>query len=444
MTAQPSAAGHRSMRKVAIASMTGTVVEFYDFFIFSTAAVTVFNVLFYPELGPAAGTLLALSSAGVAFVARPLGAIIFGHFGDRLGRKRVLVVSMLLMGFSTVAVGLMPTAATIGVAAPIALIVLRIAQGLAVGGEWAGAILLATESAPSNRRGFYALYPQLGPSLGFALSTATFLITSLTMSEEAFLSWGWRLPFLLSAVLIAVGLYVRLSLEETPVFQQSTRSKGLPVVEVFRHRAREVVLGAGAATAVLAFFGMAATFMISYGTAQVGLPRTEVLLAGLCGGLFFALATVGGAYWSDRVGRRRVVLTAAGAAIVVGLALFPIVDIGTTFTFGLGLALAFGVTGLGYGPLGAQLAEIFPPQYRYTGAGVAYNIAGILGAAATPVVATPILNNIGSTAVGVLLALIATASLLCVVALPETRDESTSPTDSGVIAQDGGRFNAGG
>ncbi len=414
--------GRRGMRRIAVASMVGTVVEFYDFFIFSTAAATVFNRLFFPELGAAAGAAVAFTTAGVAFVARPFGSVIFGHFGDRVGRKTTLVTSMLLMGVSTVAVGLLPTAAAIGVAAPIALVVLRIGQGLAVGGEWAGALLLATESAPAHRRGYYALFPQLGPSLGFVLSTTTFLVTSATMSEEAFLGWGWRIPFLLSALLIGVGLYVRLSLEETPVFRTATGRRAIPVVELFRRQWREVALGAGAATVVLAFFGMGATFLLNYGVADLGLPRPTVLIAGAVGGAVFGLTTVLGSIWCDRVGRRRVLIFGGVLAIAVGVVLFPILDLATPLAFGVGLALAFGVTGLGYGPLGAQLAELFPTRYRYTGAGVAYNIAGVFGAAATPIVAAPLLAGAGSLAVGLLLALIAVMSFLCVLAIPETRD----------------------
>src|SRR4051812_20369355 len=234
------------MRRIAIASMTGTVIEFYDFFIYGTAAALVFNKVFFPELGAAAGTALALATFGVAFVARPFGSVLFGHFGDRLGRKRTLVTTLLLMGGSTLAIGLLPTTGAIGIAAPILLVLLRILQGLAVGGEWAGATLLTAENSPAKTRGMYALFPQLGPSLAFALASATFLTTALTMSSEAFLAWGWRVPFIASVVLVAVGLYVRLAITETAAFMARDKTPGtrMPVAEVLSTHPRRVLLGA--------------------------------------------------------------------------------------------------------------------------------------------------------------------------------------------------------
>ena len=297
----------RSMRRIAMASMTGTVIEFYDFFIYGTAAALVFNKVFFPQLGAAAGTALALATFGVAFVARPFGSILFGHFGDRLGRKGTLVTTMMVMGFSTLAIGLMPTTATIGVAAPIILVVLRVLQGLAVGGEWAGATLLTAENSPAKNRGKYALYPQLGPSVAFALASATFLVTALTMSSEAFAAWGWRVPFIASIVLVGVGLFVRLKLEETAVFQEKKVAAGstkLPIVEVFTTRPMAVLLGAGSTTAVFAFFYIGVTYLTTYGTTELQLPRTTVLALGIVGGLTFAATTVASAILSDRLGRR--------------------------------------------------------------------------------------------------------------------------------------------
>ncbi|MEQ3554052.1 MFS transporter [Pseudonocardia nematodicida] len=423
----------RSMRRIALASMTGTVIEFYDFFIYGTAAALVFNVVFFPELGAAAGTALALATFGVAFVARPFGSILFGHFGDRLGRKGTLVTTLLLMGFSTLAIGLLPTTGTIGVLAPVLLVVLRILQGLAVGGEWAGATLLTAENAPVKARGKYALYPQLGPSVAFALASATFLTTALTMSNEAFVAWGWRVPFIASVLLVGVGLYVRLALEETSSFTRSKPAKGagkLPIAEVFATRSRAVLLGAGSTTAVFAFFYIGVTYLTSYGTQQMGLPRPTVLAMGILGGTVFACTTIFGAIWSDRIGRRRMVVLGNIASVGAGIVAFPIIDIGTAWSFGLGLCVVLGVVGFAYGPIGAQLPELFPTRFRYTGAGIAYNLAGVLGGGVVPLISAAVVPIWGSLAIGLLLAGVSLLSLVCTLALPHTDASSLAAQDA--------------
>jgi MFS family permease len=419
------------MSRIAIASMTGTVIEFYDFFIYGTAAALVFNKVFFPSLGAAAGTALALATFGVAFVARPFGSVLFGHFGDKLGRKRTLVTTLLLMGLSTLAIGLLPTTGAIGVAAPILLVLLRILQGLAVGGEWAGATLLTAENSPGKTRGKFALFPQLGPSLAFALASATFLVTALTMSNEAFLAWGWRVPFIGSVVLVAVGLYVRLAITETAAFmaREKTTSTRMPVMEVLSTHTGRVLLGAGSTMAVFAFFYIGVTYLTSYGTQELGLPRTTVLAMGIIGGLVFAATTIVGAILSDRVGRRKMIIIGNASAIVGGIVAFPILDIGTPWAFGLGLSVVLGVVGIAYGPQGAQLPELFPTHYRYTGAGMAYNLAGVLGGGVVPLVATALVAGLGSSlAIGVLLAGLSVISLLCTIALPDTNAESITST----------------
>jgi MFS family permease len=419
------------MRRIAIASMTGTVIEFYDFFIYGTAAALVFNKVFFPSLGAAAGTALALATFGVAFVARPFGSVLFGHFGDKLGRKRTLVTTLLVMGLSTLAIGLLPTTGAIGIAAPILLVLLRILQGLAVGGEWAGATLLTAENSPGKMRGKYALFPQLGPSLAFALASATFLTTALTMSNEAFLAWGWRVPFIGSVVLVAVGLYVRLAITETAAFmaREKTTSTRMPVMEVLSTHTGRVLLGAGSTMAVFAFFYIGVTYLTSYGTQELGLPRTTVLAMGIIGGLVFAATTIVGAILSDRVGRRKMIIIGNASAIVGGIIAFPILDIGTAWAFGLGLSVVLGVVGIAYGPQGAQLPELFPTHYRYTGAGLSYNLAGVLGGGVVPLIATALVAGLGSSlAIGVLLAGLSVISLLCTIALPDTNAESISST----------------
>jgi metabolite-proton symporter len=424
-----TAAPRNKMGRVAFASLIGTTIEFYDFFIYGTAAALVFESVFFPALGTAAGTAAAFATFGVAFVARPFGSIVFGHFGDRLGRKKTLVATLLLMGMATVAVGLLPSTESIGAAAPVLLVALRICQGVAVGGEWAGATLLTAENAPSQRRGRYALFPQLGPSLAFMLSSATFLVTTLSMSETSFATWGWRIPFLTSIVLVAVGLYVRLKITESAVFTEAKRSRKatkLPIAAVLSRQPREVLLGAGAVVMTFAFFYVGMTYLTSYGVEQLGLSLSTVLGIGIVAGLMFAITTILGSIASDRLGRRKVIMTASVLAIPVALALFPILDLGTPVAFALGMCLPLAVVGFGYGPAGALLPEIFATSYRYTGAGIAYNLAGVLGGGLTPVVGAALAGAFGGTAIGLYLAAIGLVSLLSMLALPESKDNSLS------------------
>lgn len=415
------------MRRVAIASLMGTTIEFYDFFIFGTAAALVFSKVFFPGLGTAAGTAASFATFGVAFIARPFGAVLFGHFGDRIGRKRTLVTTLLMMGLATVMIGLLPTAATIGAAAPILLITLRIFQGLAMGGEWAGAVLLTTEHAPPGQRGRYSMFPQLGPSLAFGLTSTTFLITALTMSEEAFLAYGWRIPFVSSFVLVAIGFYMRLKIEETPVFKDATHQRklvGNPLVAVTRKQPREVLLAGGALTSMFAFFYIGGTYLMSYGTGQLQLDRTTVLMIGIPVSLFFMLTTAVAGIQSDRFGRRKVIIGGNIAGVLIGLVLFPLVDIGTPLAFGIGMALMLGIVGVALGPTGAYLPEIFATEYRYTGAGMGYNLAGIFGGALAPMLAASLASSYGGYAIGLMLSVTAILSLVCVLALKETRGQA--------------------
>ncbi|WP_214369476.1 MFS transporter [Pseudonocardia sp. H11422] len=422
------------MKRVAVASCVGTTIEFYDFFIYGTAAALVFPTVFFPALGAAAGTVASFATFAVAFVARPLGAIIFGHFGDRIGRKRTLISTLLLMGIATVLIGLLPGAATIGVAAPILLVALRFAQGFAVGGEWAGATLLTAEYAPPGQRGKYALFPQLGPAIAFFLSSGTFLASGLILGydNETFLDYGWRIPFIVSILLVAVGLYVRLAIEETPVFKQAQQSKApavatqAPFVEAIRVQYREILLGAGASTLFFAFFYMGTAYLTSYGTSPTGanLSRPLVLGLGMVSSVFFAAAIVAASIYSDRFGRRKVIMLSTGIAVPWALVMFPVLDIGTAAAFGIGLTVTLVIFGISYGPLGAFLPELFQTRYRYTGAGLAYNVAGVLGGAVPPLVAGPLATSFGSIAIGVMLAVIAVFSFVCTKVLAETRGKT--------------------
>lgn len=422
-----------SMRRVATASCIGTTIEYYDFFIYGTAAALVFPTIFFPALGSTAGTVASFATFAVAFGARPLGAVLFGHFGDRIGRKRTLVSTLLLMGVSTVLIGLLPTAAAIGVVAPILLVVLRFLQGLAVGGEWAGANLLAAEHAPPGRRGFYAVFPQLGPAIAFALSSATFLISDVALgtTDETFLQFGWRIPFVLSGALVVVGLWMRLSIEETPVFRAEqkagTTSRSLPFVDVLRVQSREVLLAAGLMSVLFGFFYMGTAYLTAYGTDPEGaaLDRRTVLAIGIVAALVLAVATIVGGLWSDRIGRRRVILFSGALALGWSLVLFPLLDTGSAVAFGAGVIGTLGIFGIAFGPVGAFLPELFQTRFRYTGAGAGYNLGGVLGGAVPPLLAPGLIERHGSIAVGVMLAVLALISIGSTLLLRETAQRVT-------------------
>ncbi|WP_446045431.1 MFS transporter [Streptomyces olivaceus] len=414
------------MRKVAAASFMGTVIEFYDFGIYATAAALVFADTFFPALGEHAGTVVSYATLGVAFVARPVGSIVFGHFGDRLGRKRTLIATMSIMGAATVLIGLLPTAAAIGVAAPVALVVLRIAQGLAAGGEWAGAALFTSEHSPQGRRGFWAMFTNLGGAFANILALGTFLITGLYMSDETFASWGWRLPFVLSFLLVVVGLFIRLRIEETPAFAAQAKrpraeSDGLPFKDAVVHQWREILLGAGSLVMAFSLGYIGIAFLTNYGTATLDLPRPQVLGAGMFGNLLNCLAIISGGILTDRFGRRRILLIANIVGIPWALALFPLLDTGGLGAFWVGMSVTFLIAGVGFGVAGSFLSELFHTRYRYTAAGLAYSLAGVLGGAVPPLVAATLIDGYGSLVFGIFLAVYCLVGLLCTLALRETR-----------------------
>ncbi|MEV0849036.1 MFS transporter [Streptomyces sp. NPDC049954] len=415
------------MRRVAVASFIGTAIEFYDFYVYGTAAALALNAAFFPTLSPVNATLASFSTYAVAFVARPLGSLVFGHFGDRVGRKSVLVASLLLMGLSTACVGLLPGYGTLGVWAPVLLVLLRFLQGVGLGGEWGGAALLAVEHAPRGRRGLFAAFPQLGPSVGFFAATGIFWALSATLDDEAFRAWGWRVPFLLSFLLVAVGLFVRLRISETPVFakvmadQEASRA---PALEVFRRHPREILLGAGGMVVAYGLFYTATTYCLSYGTGTLGIPRNTMLVASLVACLFLAAGTWIAATRSDGAGRRRLVLAGSALAAVWGLVLFPLLDTGRPLLVALALGGALFCMGVVYGPMGAYLPELFGARVRYSGASFAYNLGGVLGGAVAPLVATRLQSAFGSASVGWYVSAMAVVSLLCVLALPETRERA--------------------
>jgi len=413
-----------SPTRILLASLAGTAIEFFDFYIYATAAVLVFPKLFFPPADPAAATLQSLATFSLAFFARPLGSIAFGHFGDRIGRKATLVAALLTMGLSTVAVGLLPTYAMIGVAAPLLLALCRFGQGFGLGGEWGGAVLLATENAPSGKRDWYGMFPQLGAPIGFLFSGGIFLILTKFLDDSAFLSWGWRLPFLASSILVLVGLYVRLNITETPAFLEISSCGGpaeVPVFDLLRRHLRRVTLATFAAVATFVIFYLLIVFSLSWGTSRLGYSRQAFLLLQLAGVVFFALSIPSSAWLASRIGRKNSLLLATVAILLYGLGFGPLFSSGTPGVVAT-LVLGFLLMGATYAPLGTFLAELFPVRVRYTGASIAFNIAGILGASLTPYLATSIAMSRGLGAVGLCLSGMAAVSLFSLLLLPAERE----------------------
>jgi metabolite-proton symporter len=427
MTVHPVAAGQpvNSPRQVLFASLIGTAIEFFDFYIYATAAVLVFPKLFFPATDPALATLSSLATFAIAFFARPIGSALFGHFGDRVGRKTTLVAALLTMGLSTVAIGLLPTYATIGIAASVLLAFCRFGQGLGLGGEWGGAVLLAIENAPPGRRAWYGMFPQLGAPVGFVCSGGIFLLLSAWLTDDQFFSFGWRIPFLASAALVVVGLYVRLAIHETPVFREAiTRRERVkvPMLVVFRDYPKALIVGILIALATFVLFYLMTVFALAWGTTALGYSREQFLMIQLFGILFFALTIPIAAVLADRHGRRRTLLWTTVAIAAFGFVLAPGLEAGpagATLTMALGLTLM----GFTYGPLGTALSELFPTAVRYTGSSLTFNLAGIFGASLAPYAATWLATTYGLQYVGYYLVLGAALTLVGLLASRETKDD---------------------
>lgn len=416
----------QSMTRVSIASFVGTAIEYYDFYIYGTAAALVFPTVFFPEMSSTMATIASFGTFAAAFFSRPVGAAVFGHFGDRLGRKKTLIATLLIMGLSTTAVGLVPGAVTIGVAAPLLLLTLRLLQGFAVGGEWAGAALLSAEYAPAGRRGTYGMFTQLGVGSGLLLSSLVFLTVNLTVGEKspAFLEWGWRLPFLFSAVLIGVALYVRLSLDETPVFKREVAAGSVarvPIADLLRHQTRQTLLGAGSMTGIFTFSFMAGTYFLGYASTALKHPRELILTVAVLGALSMLVLTAISALLSDRYGRRSIILLGFCLALPWCFAVVPLLDTGSDVLFALAIMGTFAILGISYGPMASFIPEVFETRFRYTGAGLAFNLGGILGGAMPPLVAGALLAKYGSWAIGAMMAILILLSLLSTYFLPETK-----------------------
>ena len=404
-------------RRILLASMVGTTIEFYDFYIYATAAVLVFPRLFFPKGDPAIATLQSLATFALAFVARPIGAAIFGHFGDRVGRKTTLVTALMTMGISTICIGLLPTYASAGVFAAVLLALCRIGQGIGLGGEWGGAVLLATENAPPGKHAWYGMFPQLGAPLGLVISIGAFLLISNAFSETQLFNWAWRVPFLASAVLVAVGLYIRLQLVETPAFKRSIAQGErvrMPFNVVFAKFPLQLLLGTlGSATTFLVFY-LANIFALGWATNSLGFPRRQFLIMQMLAAVFFGLLIPVAGAMADRVGGRKMLIFATLLIIAYGFSFQPLFSAhqtGAVFAF---LACGFGLSGLSYGPLGSALATLFPTPVRYTGTSLTFNFAGILGASLAAPIATWLATRYGLAFVGYYLS---TVGLITLIAL---------------------------
>ncbi|MDQ8954125.1 MFS transporter [Acinetobacter rudis] len=419
-----------SKARVLFASLVGTTIEFFDFYIYATAAVIIFPHLFFPaSTDPTTATIQSLATFAIAFIARPIGAALFGHLGDRIGRKATLVAALLTMGISTVLIGLLPTYGQIGLAAPLLLALCRLGQGLGLGGEWSGAVLLATENAPEGKRAWYGMFPQLGAPLGFILATSSFLILGAVMSEQDFMTWGWRIPFISSALLVIVGLYIRLKLHETPAFQKvldKQKEVNIPFKIVVTQHFPMLVLGTIAAICTFVVFYLTTVFALNWGTTHLGYARSEFLELQLIATLCFAAFIPLSAIFAEKFGRKATSIGVCIASALFGLVFSSMLESGSTLMVFLFLCTGLALMGMTYGPIGTVLSEIFPTSIRYTGSALTFNLAGIFGASFAPLIATKLATEYGLYAVGYYLTAASILSLLAFLMIRETKHDDVN------------------
>ena len=427
-----------NMRKVALTALAGTSIEWYDFFLYAAAAALIFPKAFFPETDPTIALLLSFSSFAVGFLARPLGGIIFGHFGDKIGRKKTLIIALMLMGISSTLIGLLPTYGIIGITAPILLTLLRFAQGLAIGGQWGGAMLLVTESAPSNQRGYYGAFAQAGAFIGVILANLALIITSASVSEEFFYTWGWRIPFLASVVLILISMYIQLNLEDTNAFKELVSKKELlkekviqrsPIIEAVSKYPKRIALAAGAFLSVQVTFYILIAFMLNYGVESTNMSKDDMLSAVLIGSAIAVLLQFVFSSYSDKHGRKGIFMLGAILTGIWAFAIFPLVDTGNYWLIVLSITMGLTFLAMMYGPQAAFFTELFSTEVRYSGATLGYQFGAILGGAFAPIIAVMLWKNFGIFWVSIYIACAALLTLLSVMALTETYKSDLNKSD---------------
>ena len=409
-----------SLRHVLFGSLIGTTIEFFDFYIYANAAVLVFPQLFFPGTDSTTSVLQSLATFSIAFFARPIGSAVFGHYGDKIGRKTTLVVALLTMGISTVCIGFLPSYASIGITAPILLMLCRFGQGVGLGGEWGGAVLLAIENAPPHKRAWYGMFPQLGAPIGLVLSGGTFLLLTNSMSSQDFLEYGWRIPFIASSLLVLVGFYIRLKITETAAFETAKKEQEevkLPFVTLLKSYRKELLFGTFAAVTTFVVFYLMTVFMLNWNTKELHFSNKEALLIQLFSVLFFAAFIPISAVIADKIGRRKMLIYASLAIAVFGLFFSLFLNSGSTVLVTLFLCLGMALMGFTYGPIGTFLSELFPTTVRYSGASLTFNLAGIIGAAFAPMIAIWIATNYGLDFVGYYLSAAAIISMISLLVI---------------------------
>ncbi len=415
-----------SLAHVLFGSLIGTTIEFFDFYIYANAAVLVFPQLFFPGSDPTTSTIESLATFSIAFFARPIGSAVFGHFGDKIGRKATLVAALLTMGISTVAIGLLPTYQSIGIVAPLLLMLCRFGQGLGLGGEWGGAVLLAIENAPPGKRAWYGMFPQLGAPIGLLLSGGTFLLLSDLLTEEQFFDYGWRIPFIASSLLVVVGFYIRLKITETPSFENALETKKqvkIPIMTILKSYKWELIFGTLAAVATFVTFYLMTVFSLSWATSDLGFSRRDFLIIQLFSILFFVAGIPISAVLADKFGRKRILVLISTLILLFGFTFSFFMESGSTPMITTFVCIGMGLMGLTYGPVGTFLSELFPTEVRYSGASLTFNLAGILGASFAPLIAIWLAKTYGIGYVGLYLSAAALISALALLAIRKKEEQ---------------------